>query len=108
MLAPFIVAAQDIDSIDEAFSKKYNLRQVVISATRPPKALTDVPVPTRVITAGEIEQADAANVQGVLEQTMPGLSSPTPSANSRCSTCKASVATVCFSSSMASGRLARR
>lgn len=71
--APLSVLAQsDIDSIDQKFSR-YNLEQVVITATRTPKALKDVPVATRLITESEIERADAANVQELLQQALPGL-----------------------------------
>lgn len=45
----------------------------VVTATRTPKALKDVPVVTRVITAAEIRQADATNIQDLLTEQLPGL-----------------------------------
>ncbi|MBQ3634104.1 MAG: TonB-dependent receptor [Bacteroidales bacterium] len=49
------------------------LEQVVVTATRTPKALKDVPVPTRLITSKDIEKVDATNVQDLLQQELPGL-----------------------------------
>ena len=73
LLAPVCVVSQNaIDSIDQKFSR-YDLHQVVITATRTPKALKDVPVATRLITANEIERTDATNVQELLQQALPGL-----------------------------------
>lgn len=73
LLTPLFVIAQNIDSIERAFERKYDLRQVVITATRKPKTLLDVPVPTRLIGMSEIERADATNIQDMLQQAMPGL-----------------------------------
>lgn len=55
-------------SIDEKM-----LDEVVVTATRTPKALKDVPVVTRVITTEEIERADATNIQDLLTEELPGL-----------------------------------
>ncbi len=49
------------------------LSDVVITGTRTPKALSDTPVPTRLITAKDIERTDATNVQDLLQQEMPGV-----------------------------------
>lgn len=49
------------------------LDQVVVTATRTPKALKDAPVVTRLITANDIKIADATNVQDLLTEQMPGL-----------------------------------
>ena len=49
-----------------------SIRQVV-TATRTPKALKDVPVVTRLITANDIKIADATNIQDLLTEQMPGL-----------------------------------
>lgn len=49
------------------------LGEVVITATRTPKALKDVPVVTRVISADEIAKTDATNIQDLLTEEIPGL-----------------------------------
>lgn len=49
------------------------LDQVVVTATRTPKALKDAPVVTRLITAADIKQADATNIQDLLTEQLPGL-----------------------------------
>ena len=49
------------------------LEQVVVTATRTPKALKDAPVVTRLITANDIKIADATNIQDLLTEQMPGL-----------------------------------
>lgn len=49
------------------------LGEVVVTATRTPKALKDVPVVTRVITSDEIAKADATNIQDLLTEELPGL-----------------------------------
>ncbi len=50
-----------------------DLEQVVVTATRTPKALKDVPVLTRLITQDDIAKVDATNVQDLLQQELPGL-----------------------------------
>ena len=49
------------------------LQTVVVTATRTPKALKDIPVVTRVITAEDIKKVDATNVKDMLQQELPGL-----------------------------------
>lgn len=49
------------------------LDQVVVTATRTPKALKEAPVVTRLITANDIKIADATNIQDLLTEQMPGL-----------------------------------
>lgn len=49
------------------------LDQVVVTATRTPKALKDAPVVTRLITTNDIKIADATNIQDLLTEQMPGL-----------------------------------
>ncbi len=55
-------------SIDEKL-----LDEVVVTATRTPKALKDVPVVTRVISRDEISRADATSIQDLLTEELPGL-----------------------------------
>lgn len=49
------------------------LETVVVTATRTPKNLKDIPVVTRVITAEDIKKVDATNVKDMLQQEIPGL-----------------------------------
>ena len=62
---------------DSAYSdwehSSLGLENVVVTATRTPKTLKDVPIQTRLITAEDIEKADATNIQDLLEQELPGV-----------------------------------
>ncbi|MGM9846566.1 MAG: TonB-dependent receptor plug domain-containing protein [Muribaculaceae bacterium] len=49
------------------------LNQVVVTATRTPKLLKDVPVVTRVIPENDIKRLDADNIGSVLEAEIPGI-----------------------------------
>lgn len=49
------------------------LEEVVVTATRTPKALKDVPVVTRLITTDDIRKTDATNIQDLLTEELPGL-----------------------------------
>lgn len=49
------------------------LETVVVTATRTPKTLLDIPVVTRVITAEDIQKVDATNIKDILQQEIPGL-----------------------------------
>lgn len=49
------------------------LDQIVITATRTPKALKDAPVVTRLISANDLKLSDATNIQDLLTEQMPGL-----------------------------------
>lgn len=60
------------DSLYYDFDSR-TLDEVVITATRTPKALKDVPVVTRIITADEIKKNDATNIQDLLTEELPGL-----------------------------------
>ena len=50
-----------------------NLEQVVVTATRTPKTLKDVPVVTQVIGLDDIQRSDATNIQDLLTNELPGL-----------------------------------
>lgn len=52
---------------------KTSLNEVVVTATRTPKSLKDVPVVTRVISSDEIAKTDATNIQDLLTEEIPGL-----------------------------------
>ena len=49
------------------------LETVVVTATRTPKLLKDVPIITRVISAEEIARVDAVHIGELLEAELPGL-----------------------------------
>ncbi len=49
------------------------LDEVVVTATRTPKLLKDVPIVTRVITANEIAMADPTNISDLLQSELPGF-----------------------------------
>lgn len=49
------------------------MEQVVVTGTRTPKSLKDVPIQTRLITSYDIQKADATNVEDLLQQEMPGV-----------------------------------
>lgn len=51
----------------------FYLNDVVVTGTRTPKLLKDTPIQTRLITATDIEKADATNVEDLLQQEMPGV-----------------------------------
>ena len=47
--------------------------QVVVTATRTPKLLKDVPIITRVISEADIRRADATNIGDLLQSELPGI-----------------------------------
>lgn len=67
------VLADSEDIIGEEFAGVTSLCEVVVTATRTPKALKDVPVVTRVISTEEIAKSDATNIQDLLTEELPGL-----------------------------------
>ena len=62
------------DTLD--FQLKENttlLEQVVVTGTRTPKLLKDVPIVTRVITESDIQRTDATNIEDLLQAELPGI-----------------------------------
>ena len=49
------------------------LEQVVVTGTRTPKLLKDVPIVTRVITESDIRRTDATNIGDLLQTELPGI-----------------------------------
>ncbi len=49
------------------------ISEVVVTATRTPKLLKDVPYVTKVFTADDIRKADATNIQELMTTIMPGV-----------------------------------
>ena len=58
---------------DSLLAMVTSLGDVVVTATRTPKSLKDVPVVTRLITKDEIAKVDATNIQDLLTEEIPGL-----------------------------------
>lgn len=50
-----------------------DLDQVVVTATRTPKLLSESPVLTQLISAADIQRLDVTNVEGLLQQELPGV-----------------------------------
>lgn len=50
-----------------------DLDEIVVTATRAPRALKGTPVQTRLITARDIAASDASDIEDLLRQEMPGI-----------------------------------
>lgn len=76
LLSPLIAlsteSGEKADSLLAGFDMTA-LDEIVVTATRTPKALKDVPVVTRLITTDEIRKTDATNIQDLLTEELPGL-----------------------------------
>lgn len=72
-----IRTTRDAQCLDSLYSDweddPFNLEQIVVTGTRTPKALKDMPVITRVISSEDIKKVDATNVLDLLQQEVPGL-----------------------------------
>ncbi|MBO7570119.1 MAG: TonB-dependent receptor [Bacteroidaceae bacterium] len=69
-----VVHAEDEPADTAVWNKDpLGLETVVVTATRTPKTLKDIPVVTRVITAEDIRKVDATNMKDMLQQELPGL-----------------------------------
>lgn len=66
-------AAEEPVAPGKTISEPTALKEVVVTATRTPKSLKDVPVVTRLITAEDIRKTDATNIQDLLTEEIPGL-----------------------------------
>ena len=58
---------------EEGLDSTFYLNDVVVTGTRTPKLLKDVPIQTRLITADDIEKVDATNVVDLMQQELPGV-----------------------------------
>ncbi len=74
-LLSYSTSYADNDAVDSTLWNKdpLGLETVVVTATRSPKTLLDIPVVTRVITAEDIQKVDATNIKDMLQQEIPGL-----------------------------------
>lgn len=61
------------DAPDLVVSTPDTLATLVVTATRTPKLLKDIPVVTRVITSADIERSGKSDIGTLLEQQMPGV-----------------------------------
>lgn len=68
-----ILQADKTENVIRMIPDQTALSEVVVTATRTPKALKDAPVVTRLISADEIKKADATNIQDLLTEEIPGL-----------------------------------
>ncbi len=65
---------EEKDNVTDGESDRlFNLDDVVVTGTRTPKLLKDVPTLTRLITAEEIRKADATDLKDLLQQELPGV-----------------------------------
>ncbi len=62
-----------LSSINLVAQETKDLETLVVTATRTPKLLKNVPVITQVISAKEIERTDATNMQELLTSILPGV-----------------------------------
>ncbi|MGN0222250.1 MAG: TonB-dependent receptor plug domain-containing protein [Prevotella sp.] len=71
---PCALSAQtaDADTLDIWNRDPLGLETIVVTGTRTPKTLKDIPVVTRIITAEEIKKVDATDIKDMLQQELPG------------------------------------
>lgn len=73
-VSPCVMAENENTPIsDSETAHLFNLDDVVVTGTRTPKALKDVPTLTRLITAEDIKKADATDIKDLLQQELPGV-----------------------------------
>ncbi len=68
---------QSQEAADSAYSNWDNddleHDQIVVTATKTPKLLKNAPILTRVVSAIDIQKADATNIQDLMQQELPGV-----------------------------------
>lgn len=67
------VSSPDISVGEETDSISDTLDELVVTATRTPKSIKDVPVITRLISSEEIKKSGAVNIRELLTAELPGL-----------------------------------
>ena len=72
LIVPYTTWTQDLHPDTIPVNPRL-LDMVVVTATRTPKLIMDVPVVTRVITSQDIQSSDAATVQDLLQAELPGI-----------------------------------
>lgn len=71
-----IKKTSNVDDTELNFRLEENstmLEQVVVTGTRTPKLLKDVPIVTRVISEIDIKNVDAVNIGDLLQSELPGI-----------------------------------
>lgn len=68
-----VTAYQDSVSDFRLKENPITLEQVVVTGTRTPKLLKDVPIVTRVISERDIKRTDATNIGDLLQTELPGI-----------------------------------
>lgn len=72
--APETTFASSSDTLYSDWENRgIDLSQVVVTATRTPKLLSEAPIQTMLITGKDIQRLDVANVEDVLKQELPGV-----------------------------------
>lgn len=71
LIVPLFASAQEQE--DNWLWSNIDLGVVVVTGTRTPRLLKDVPVQTRVISSKDIEHTDATNIQDLLQTELPGV-----------------------------------
>ncbi|MEF9931908.1 MAG: TonB-dependent receptor plug domain-containing protein, partial [Bacteroidales bacterium] len=73
--ASFLLIAESViaQQSDTLLLKKDYLEQIVVTGTRTRRALKDVPVITRLITADEIKKESPGSLANLLETELPGI-----------------------------------
>lgn len=61
------------DGLADTACSHYDLEDVVVTGTRTPKFLKDVPVQMRVISSTDISRVDATDIRDLLQQELPGV-----------------------------------
>lgn len=72
-MMPGTLLAEERDTLDTWNKDPLGLETVVVTGTRTPKTLKDIPVVTHVITAEDIKKVDATDIKGMLQQELPGV-----------------------------------
>jgi outer membrane receptor for ferrienterochelin and colicins len=73
MAALFLEMAGRITASPVLGDSVVNLNEVVVTATRTPKLLKDVPYVTKVITAQDIQKVDVNTIEDLLKTLLPGV-----------------------------------
>lgn len=73
MSAMFFGLISNVSASSAVGDSIVNLKDVVVTATRTPKLLKDVPYVTKVITARDIQKVDVNTIEDLLKSLLPGV-----------------------------------
>ncbi len=68
--------SKNFDAVEDSLiqaAMSYDMDEVVVTGTRTPKLLKDVPIVTRVISERDIKRVDATNISDLLQTELPGI-----------------------------------